>query len=155
METGGTEFTPNFTVQPAGTTTWADPGQAGVALDPGLPVQVDEWREGWAHIVCSNGWTAWVDGRDLVPIPAREPEPEPEPEVDPLYQELSDALTRYRELANQAADGRLTPDQFRRQAFGIGHIVKDDVAWMLDITNKRWVRYDGISVTIVESNAGA
>ena len=38
-------------------------------LDPQLPVQVlREWGE-WAHVVCSNGWTAWVDRRFLVARP--------------------------------------------------------------------------------------
>jgi hypothetical protein len=36
----------------------------GVELDAGLEVMVTEWRsDGWAHVCCSNGWTAWVDGR--------------------------------------------------------------------------------------------
>jgi hypothetical protein len=34
-------------------------------LDSGLPVQVLERNGDWAHIMCANGWSAWVDGRDL------------------------------------------------------------------------------------------
>ncbi len=34
-------------------------------LDAGLPVQVLERYGDWAHVVCSNGWSAWIDGRDL------------------------------------------------------------------------------------------
>ena len=34
-------------------------------LDPGLEVQlVSRWGD-WANISCTNGWTAWVDGRRL------------------------------------------------------------------------------------------
>jgi hypothetical protein len=34
-------------------------------LDAGIPVAVeDSWGE-WVKVRCSNGWTAWVDGRNL------------------------------------------------------------------------------------------
>jgi hypothetical protein len=43
-----------------------DPNGTPVAtLDAALPVQVDEELGAWAHVVCSNGWSAWVDGRYL------------------------------------------------------------------------------------------
>ena len=36
-------------------------------LDPWLPVvEVGSWGE-WVHVHCSNGWEAWVDGRQLLP----------------------------------------------------------------------------------------
>lgn len=37
-------------------------------LDPALDVGVLGWHGDWAHIRCSNGWEAWVDGRLLVPF---------------------------------------------------------------------------------------
>jgi hypothetical protein len=37
------------------------------SLDAALAVQVDEQLGAWAHVICSNGWQAWVDGRDLEP----------------------------------------------------------------------------------------
>lgn len=37
-------------------------------LDPDLDVGVLGWHGDWAHIRCSNGWEAWVDGRLLVPF---------------------------------------------------------------------------------------
>lgn len=44
-----------------------DPARGPVApLDPALPVVVDQVWGGWAHIVCENGWRAWVATRDLV-----------------------------------------------------------------------------------------
>jgi hypothetical protein len=59
------------------------------ALDARLDVEVVERQGAWARIVCSNGWSAWVDGRRLVemsaataapaPAPAREPTPAPTP----------------------------------------------------------------------------
>lgn len=35
-------------------------------LAAGLPVEIVEESQGWAHVRCSNGWEAWVDGRALV-----------------------------------------------------------------------------------------
>ena len=37
-------------------------------LDPGLGVQLVGWWGEWAHIRCSNGWEAWVNGRLLRPV---------------------------------------------------------------------------------------
>ncbi len=62
-------FRASHVVPPAGLAAFAehDAAQPAVAtLDPDLPVQVlDRWGD-WAQIACSNGWTAWVDGRRLV-----------------------------------------------------------------------------------------
>ena len=138
-------FIPNFTVQDEGTSTWAEPGAPPVTLDPFLPVQVLEWREGWARIACSNGWEAWVDGRTLVRIE----EPPPSPEVDELTLLLTDAVGRYREAAADVNAGAISPDEFRQQAFAIGHIVKDDVAYLYDAGSQQWMRYDGTALTPV------
>ncbi|HUP84370.1 MAG TPA: SH3 domain-containing protein [Acidimicrobiales bacterium] len=54
-----------------GLAAWAVPdgNQPSVAtLDADLPVQVIEEQNDWAHIVCSNGWEAWVDRRRLVAL---------------------------------------------------------------------------------------
>jgi hypothetical protein len=51
-----------------GLDTWPSPdanGPKGPRLDPRLDVEVDERRGDWAHVVCANGWSAWVDGRRL------------------------------------------------------------------------------------------
>jgi SH3-like domain-containing protein len=48
---------------------WAAPDPAGAVvatLGGHLPVQVTEVRGAWAHVLCSNGWTGWVDNRLLV-----------------------------------------------------------------------------------------
>lgn len=53
---------------------WATPdaGRAAVArIDQGIQVQVVERRGTWAHIICDNGWEAWVDGRAIVPLMRR------------------------------------------------------------------------------------
>ena len=60
-----------------GITTFASPDPslpAGPHLEAGLDVQVTQTTpEGWSSIVCSNGWSAWVDGRRLVPAGAAAP----------------------------------------------------------------------------------
>jgi hypothetical protein len=61
-----------------------DPTQSPVAqLDPGLDVQLLERRADWAHIVCSNGWEAWVDARRLVARAVPTPEPPSPPPPPP------------------------------------------------------------------------
>jgi hypothetical protein len=59
-------FAPTHTVPPQGMQAWAAPDPAGAVvatLGGGLPIQVTDVRGAWANIVCSNGWTGWVDGR--------------------------------------------------------------------------------------------
>jgi hypothetical protein len=59
-------FAPTHTVPPQGMQAWAAPDPSGAVvatLGGGLPIQVTEVRGAWANIVCSNGWTGWVDGR--------------------------------------------------------------------------------------------
>jgi SH3-like domain-containing protein len=48
---------------------WAAPDLSKpvvTTLDAGLEIQVLDQQEQWAHILCSNGWSAWVDSRLLV-----------------------------------------------------------------------------------------
>jgi hypothetical protein len=66
---GQQPWTPSHRVPPQGMQAWAAPDPAGAViatLGGHLPVQVTEVRGAWAHIVCSNGWTGWVDDRLLV-----------------------------------------------------------------------------------------
>jgi hypothetical protein len=59
-------FAPTHTVPPQGMQAWAAPdpnGQVVATLGGGLPIQITEVRGAWAHVLCSNGWTGWVDGR--------------------------------------------------------------------------------------------
>lgn len=63
-------FASTHVVPPSGMAAYerADPGARVVAqLEPHLEVAVAEQLGAWARIVCSNGWGAWVDGRQLVP----------------------------------------------------------------------------------------
>jgi hypothetical protein len=59
---------PSHLVPPEGLPAWETPdGRVAptAQLWGGLPVQVVEHWNGWARIVCSNEWTAWVDAARL------------------------------------------------------------------------------------------
>jgi hypothetical protein len=61
-------WAPTHTVPAQGARAWAAPDPAGAVvanLAPGLPIQVTEVRGAWARVVCSNGWTGWIDGRPI------------------------------------------------------------------------------------------
>jgi hypothetical protein len=67
---GGGAFSVTHLVPRKGLPAWAtpDPTYPAVArLDPGLGIQLVTWWGEWAHIRCSNGWEAWVNGRLLKP----------------------------------------------------------------------------------------
>lgn len=59
-------WVPTHSVPPQGLRAWGSPDPAGpvvATLAPGLPIQVSEVRGAWARVICSNGWTGWIDGR--------------------------------------------------------------------------------------------
>lgn len=65
-------WTPTHRAPSLGMQTWERPDATlapGPSLSAGLPVQMTEERGAWAHIVCSNGWSAWVDARLLEKTP--------------------------------------------------------------------------------------
>ena len=67
---GTPSFQATHVVPAKGLPAWAtpDPTHPAVAtLDPGLGVQLMTWWGEWAHVRCSNGWEAWVNGRLLTP----------------------------------------------------------------------------------------
>jgi SH3 domain-containing protein len=67
---GASGFAPTHHVPPSGLDAWPSPDATAppsTHLDPGLPVQVVDRLGDWAKIMASNGWTAWVDARVIVP----------------------------------------------------------------------------------------
>lgn len=65
---GGGPFVVTHLVPRKGMPAWVTPDPtypAAATLDPGLGVQLVTWWGDWAHIRCSNGWEAWVNGRLL------------------------------------------------------------------------------------------
>jgi hypothetical protein len=88
------DYSQTHAVPSEGLAAWSGPDGSGppaASLDPGLDVMVLESRGEWAHIRCSNGWEAWVDGRRLIvsqPSPAGAPgataaAPAPPPQAAP------------------------------------------------------------------------
>ena len=62
-------YAPTHRVPATGMKAWSTPdaSQPSAAdLAPNLDVQLLRWWGEWAEIRCSNGWTAWVGGRQLV-----------------------------------------------------------------------------------------
>ncbi|GAA0664783.1 hypothetical protein GCM10010193_15200 [Kitasatospora atroaurantiaca] len=145
------EFRPTHVAPEDGLQTWAspDPSRPSARIDPLLPVQLAGTSGNWARIVCSNGWSAWVDGRLLVSLPHRPPgTAQPLATTDdprPLLAALERALASYRELVDELADGRLDLETFRRRSSGmrLGAVVDGPAAWLLDLEQGRWYYCDG------------
>ena len=145
------EFRPTHVVPAEGLPTWAgpDPSEPSAPLDPLLPVQLTGTRGDWAQVLCSNGWSAWVDGRMLVGLPQSPPASEhPLTRAEdprPLLARLERTLAEYRALLDELADGRLDLEAFRSRAGGLrlGAIVDGDAAWLLDLPQGRWFYCDG------------
>lgn len=144
-------FAPTHVVPQGGMPAWEapDPARPTVALDPLLPVQLVERRGDWGHVVCSNGWDAWVDGRLLVAVP-RDPPRTGGPlaataDPRPLLSGAEAALARYRGAVEELAAGSLDGETFRRRTHGtrIGVVVDGEDVWLFDAAHERWVYADG------------
>jgi hypothetical protein len=69
-------YAPTHRVPAAGLQAWDSPDAtlpAAANLAANLDVQLLRWWGEWAEIRCSNGWTAWVGGRQLVPMAGAAP----------------------------------------------------------------------------------
>jgi hypothetical protein len=156
-------FAPTHRVPAGGLPAWHDPDPAQTAvdtLDPGLVVQrLEQRNDGWARVLCSNDWSAWVDGRQLEPLQmqdATQPSQPfaPLPPVDgfdaEVFPELKRALDDYSALLDDLNSQRIDSDTFRREAFKVGLVVRDSEAWLLEVPTQRWWRYDGVQLTTIE-----
>ncbi|GAB2727529.1 hypothetical protein [Streptomyces bullii] len=144
-------FRPTHVVPQHGMPAWEapDPERPTVALDPLLPVQLVERLGDWGHVLCSNGWSAWVDGRCLVAVPqdppvagaplARTADPRP------LLARAEEALARYRRAVEDLVRGALDGGSFRARTHGlrIGLVVEGESVWLYDPGHERWVYTDG------------
>lgn len=148
------DFLPSHVVPPDGLPTWSAPDATRPmpALDPLLPVQVVEREGDWARALCSNGWSAWVDGRLLLPVPhgppaagrpaARTADPRP------LLSSVAQELSRYRELVEELSAGRLDGETFAERTRGlrVGLVVDGEAVWLYDARHERWCYCDGVSL---------
>lgn len=145
------EFRPTHVVPRDGLSTWEapDPGLPAEPLDAFLPVELMERVGDWGRVLCSNGWSAWVDARLLVSVPvdppaARKPLART---ADPrqLIARAEESLGRYRRAAEELAAGRADADAFHRRTRGlrVGMVVDGEALWLYDAEHERWVFCDG------------
>ncbi|MDT9683515.1 hypothetical protein RND61_15810 [Streptomyces sp. TRM76323] len=155
------DFRPTHVVPRHGMPAWETPGTARptVPLDPFLPVRLLERTGDWARILCSNGWSAWVDGRLLVSVPedppaaARDMARTADPR--PLLARAEASLARYRQAAEDLAAGRTDGEGFRRSTGGLrlGVVVEGEAMWLYDAEHERWLYCDGTRLAAYASTS--
>ncbi|MFI1965187.1 hypothetical protein ACH429_13910 [Streptomyces pathocidini] len=148
-------FRPGHVVPREGLPTWSAPDGAhpSAPLDPLLPVEVTDRRGDWARVLCSNGWSAWVDGRLLVSVPQAPPAagraPERTADPRPLLARVEREFARYRQAAEDLAAGHTDGQTFERRTGGlrVGLVVDGGAVWLYDAEEERWCYCDGASLT--------
>ncbi|MFF5372223.1 hypothetical protein [Streptomyces sp. NPDC013187] len=147
-------FRPTHVVPRHGMPAWEapDPARPTVDLDPLLPVQLLERHGDWGHVLCFNGWSAWVDGRRLVAVPQDPPAADGPltraADPRPLLGRAQEALARYRSAVEDLAAG-LDRESFRTRTYGmrIGVVVDGESVWLYDSSHGHWVYADGTRMT--------
>ncbi|MFJ5831711.1 hypothetical protein [Streptomyces sp. NPDC093089] len=155
------DFRPTHVVPRDGLDAWEapDPGLPTSPLDAFLPVRLEERAGDWGRVLCSNGWTAWVDARLLVSVPG-DPPAAGRPltrtaDPRPLIARAEDALGRYRRAAEELGAGRLDGENFRLRTRGlrVGMVVDGESVWLYDAEHERWVYCDGLGLSTYASSA--
>ncbi|AXE83598.1 hypothetical protein C1703_01230 [Streptomyces sp. Go-475] len=147
-------FRPTHVVPQHGMPAWEapDPARPTVDLDPLLPVQLLERQGDWGHVLCFNGWSAWVDGRRLVAVPQDPPAADGPltraADPRPLLSRAQEGLARYRSAVEDLAGG-LDRESFRARTRGvrIGVVVDGESVWLYDAAHGHWVYADGTRLT--------
>jgi hypothetical protein len=159
---GTWDFRATHVVPQSGMPAWEAPdvSRPTTPLDPLLPVQLAERRGDWGRIVCANSWSAWVDGRLLVPVP-QEPPAAGRPlarteDPRPLLARVGETLARYRRAAEDLADGLSDGETFRDRTRGlrVGLVVDGESVWLYDGEHERWVYCDGLRLSTFATSSG-
>jgi hypothetical protein len=159
---GAWDFRATHVVPQSGMPAWEAPdvSRPTTPLDPLLPVQLTERRGDWGRIVCANSWSAWVDGRLLVPVP-QEPPAAGRPlarteDPRPLLARVGETLARYRRAAEDLADGLSDGETFRDRTRGlrVGLVVDGESVWLYDGEHERWVYCDGLRLSTFATSSG-
>ncbi|MGW1155811.1 hypothetical protein ACWD45_31585 [Streptomyces rubiginosohelvolus] len=156
------EFRPTHVVPPDGLPAWESPDVARPTdpLDALLPVELRDRRGDWAYVACSNGWSAWVDGRLLVSVPQTPPAPGAPmartADPRPLLARAEESLSRYRRAAQDLAEGRSDGEGFRQRTRGlrVGMVVDGESVWLYDAEHERWAFCDGARLSTYAAEAG-
>ncbi|MFB7053937.1 hypothetical protein ACFCXT_12585 [Streptomyces vinaceus] len=159
---GPADFHPTHVVPREGLPAWEEPdiSRPTAALDPFLPVRLLSRRGEWGQILCANGWSAWVDGRLLVPVP--EPPPaggRPRVRAEdplPLLAHTAEALERYRRAAGELASGRSGAEAFRSATRGLraGIVIDGESVWLYEEASGRWTYGDGAGLVTYAVDEG-
>ncbi|MGW7070833.1 hypothetical protein ACWGII_34605 [Streptomyces sp. NPDC054855] len=145
------DFRPTHVVPQDGLSAWEAPdvNRPTTPLDALLPVQLVDRLGDWARIVCANDWSAWVDGRLLIAVPA-DPPAAGHPltrtaDPGPLLARTEEALGDYRRATRELAAGETDAETFRQRTRGlrVGVVVDGDSMWLYDAEHERWVYCDG------------
>ncbi|MFJ6750047.1 hypothetical protein ACIQNI_17925 [Streptomyces sp. NPDC091266] len=148
------DFRPSHVVPAGGMATWSAPDAAVplAPLDPLLPVRVVDRRGDWALALCSNGWSAWVDGRLLLSVPHGPPAAgrpaAGTSDPRPLLGAVEGELGRYRRMIEELAAGRLDGESFGQRTRGmrVGVVVDGEAVWLYDARHERWCYCDGFTL---------
>jgi hypothetical protein len=159
---GAWDFRATHVVPQSGMPAWEAPdvSRPTTPLDPLLPVQLTERRGDWGRIVCANSWSAWVDGRLLVPVPQEPPAagrpPARTEDPRPLLARVGETLARYRRAAEDLADGLSDGETFRDRTRGlrVGLVVDGESVWLYDGEHERWVYCDGLRLSTFATSSG-
>jgi hypothetical protein len=130
-----------------------------VPLDALLPVQLLERRGDWGHVLCSNGWSAWVDGRLLIAVPENPPltgPPDATADPRPLLARAEQALARYRAAVEELSTGSLDRETFasRTRGLRLGVVVDGESVWLYDAEQGRWVYGEGVRQSTYATDEG-
>ncbi|GHF59306.1 hypothetical protein GCM10010218_45990 [Streptomyces mashuensis] len=156
-------FRPTHVVPGGGLATWDAPDamRPSAPLDPLLPVRLEELKGDLGRVLCSNGWSAWVDARLLVALP-RDPPGAGSPPVRAadtrrLLAHAEEALRRYRQAVEDVAAGRLDGETFRATTRGlrIGVVADGESVWAYDAERDHWCYTDGTSLTALAAGRPA
>ncbi|MFF0433950.1 hypothetical protein ACFYU9_17200 [Streptomyces sp. NPDC004327] len=155
------DFRPTHVVPRDGLPAWEapDPAVPTAPLDALLPVQLLDRVGDWGQVLCSNGWSAWVDARLLVSVPADPPAAgralARTADPRPLIARAEDALGRYRRAAEELAAGHADGETFRQRTRGlrVGMVVDGESVWLYDAEHERWVFCDGTGLSTYAASA--
>ncbi|MFC4512653.1 hypothetical protein [Streptomyces ehimensis] len=150
-------FQPTHVVPNEGLPTWATPDAAvpSEPLDPLLPVRLLARRGDWGQVLCSNGWSAWVDARLLVTLPQRPPGTGGAlvrtADARELLAGVEETLGRYRQAVEDLTAGRTDGETFRltTRDLRIGVVLAGEEVWLYDAAHDRWCYSDGATMTTV------